>query len=181
MVKPGDSPEKILTAQEVSRYLRIPLSTLYDLTKRGKIKGVKVGKHWRYLEKNIRAYLFRANPFSSKSSATEFPSERRHFPRINCEWTASVSVPLSRKQSLREEGMIHNLSAGGALFVSRDGGTLEAGDPVRLVFEMKGSPSLEIEGRIVRRPSDTAASPAFGIKFRNISCQAERRIQDYVG
>lgn len=44
---------KILTIQELSRYLKVPLSTLYGLTQKGKIPAVKVGKHWRYLEKDI--------------------------------------------------------------------------------------------------------------------------------
>src|SRR3989338_3151532 len=45
--------EKILTIQEVSEFLKIPVSSLYALTKSGKIPAVKVGKHWRYLESEL--------------------------------------------------------------------------------------------------------------------------------
>ena len=49
----GDNGKRIMTAQEVSEHLRIPLSSLYGLTKRGKIPAIKLGKHWRYLESDI--------------------------------------------------------------------------------------------------------------------------------
>ena len=45
--------KRVMTAQEVSEHLRIPLSTLYGLSKKGKIPGIKLGKHWRYLESDI--------------------------------------------------------------------------------------------------------------------------------
>ena len=41
--------------------LRIPISTIYDLACRGKIRGVKFGKHWRFLEEDIWNY-FKAVP-----------------------------------------------------------------------------------------------------------------------
>ena len=49
--------KKILTIQEVSAFLRIPASTIYDLAKKGKIRGVKFGKHWRFLEEDILGYF----------------------------------------------------------------------------------------------------------------------------
>ncbi len=54
----------VLTAREVCQYLRIPLSTLYSLSKRGRIKGVKVGKHWRYLQEDVHDFL--VHPVSDK-------------------------------------------------------------------------------------------------------------------
>lgn len=51
------SGKRIMTIKELSDYLRIPLSTIYDLTKKGKIRGVKFGKHWRFLEDEILDYL----------------------------------------------------------------------------------------------------------------------------
>lgn len=46
-----------MTIQEVSSFLRVPLSTLYSLAKRGKIKGAKFGKQWRFLEEDILSYF----------------------------------------------------------------------------------------------------------------------------
>lgn len=37
-----------LNANEVSRWLRIPKSTLYKLCGTGEIPCAKVGKHWRF-------------------------------------------------------------------------------------------------------------------------------------
>lgn len=38
----------IMNADEVSRWLRIPKSTLYKLCKKGQIPCTKIGKHWRF-------------------------------------------------------------------------------------------------------------------------------------
>ena len=34
---------KVMTVKEVSEYLKIPLSTVYDLTKKGKLRAIKFG------------------------------------------------------------------------------------------------------------------------------------------
>lgn len=44
---------KVMDIRELSEFLRIPVSSLYFLTKTGKIPAAKVGKHWRYLESDI--------------------------------------------------------------------------------------------------------------------------------
>ncbi len=38
----------IMTSQEVAKYLRIPIRTLYKLCQEGKIPATKVGRHWRF-------------------------------------------------------------------------------------------------------------------------------------
>ena len=53
-----DQPEqRVMTIKQVSEYLKIPASTIYELAKKGKIRGVKLGKHWRFLEEDILSYL----------------------------------------------------------------------------------------------------------------------------
>lgn len=47
-----DQP-RVMTIREVSDYLKIPVATLYALSKKRIIPGVKVGKCWRYLESDI--------------------------------------------------------------------------------------------------------------------------------
>ena len=49
--------KKIMSVKEVSDFLRIPMSTIYDLTKKGKIRAAKFGKHWRFLEEDILSYF----------------------------------------------------------------------------------------------------------------------------
>jgi len=40
--------KEILNVNEVSRWLRIPKSTLYKLCGEGEIPCTKIGKHWRF-------------------------------------------------------------------------------------------------------------------------------------
>lgn len=44
----------ILDIQEVAHYLRMPVSTIYKLAQDGRVPAVKVGKHWRFLKKNLQ-------------------------------------------------------------------------------------------------------------------------------
>jgi len=39
---------EVLTIQETSEYLRIPVSSLYRLAQSGRIPCQKVGRHWRF-------------------------------------------------------------------------------------------------------------------------------------
>jgi excisionase family DNA binding protein len=47
------SSDEILNIKEVSDYLKIPVSTLYKLIQEGKVPAVKLGKHWRFLKKDL--------------------------------------------------------------------------------------------------------------------------------
>jgi excisionase family DNA binding protein len=49
--------KKVMTVKEVSDFLRIPLSTIYDLVKSGKLRGAKFGRQWRFLEEDILSYF----------------------------------------------------------------------------------------------------------------------------
>jgi len=55
----------LMTAEEVSRFLRIPLVSVYHLTRKGEVKGVKIGKHWRYQKDHILQLINR--PFRHES------------------------------------------------------------------------------------------------------------------
>jgi len=45
--------DEILNIKEVSDYLKIPVSTLYKLVQGGRVPAVKVGKHWRFMKRDI--------------------------------------------------------------------------------------------------------------------------------
>jgi excisionase family DNA binding protein len=45
--------DDILNIKEVADFLRIPVSTIYKLAQDGKVPAVKVGKHWRFLKKDL--------------------------------------------------------------------------------------------------------------------------------
>ncbi|MBI4583239.1 MAG: helix-turn-helix domain-containing protein [Planctomycetes bacterium] len=50
---------EILTAEEVSRWLRIPKSTLYKLCNERRVPARKVGRHWRFDRVTIAEWLRR--------------------------------------------------------------------------------------------------------------------------
>jgi excisionase family DNA binding protein len=47
----------VMTIEEASKYLRIPLSSLYKLSQEGKIPCQKVGRHWRFRREAIDRWL----------------------------------------------------------------------------------------------------------------------------
>ncbi|MBI4765439.1 MAG: helix-turn-helix domain-containing protein [Deltaproteobacteria bacterium] len=49
--------EEVLKADEVSKWLRIPKSTIYKLCLEGQIPGTKIGRHWRFDRKDIEAWF----------------------------------------------------------------------------------------------------------------------------
>jgi excisionase family DNA binding protein len=52
------SPEtQVLTLSEVAALLRVPKSTVYKLAQNGVVPAFKVGKHWRFLLRDIEGWL----------------------------------------------------------------------------------------------------------------------------
>jgi excisionase family DNA binding protein len=47
----------VMTINETSQYLRIPVSTLYKLAQDGRIPCQKVGRHWRFRRGAIDRWL----------------------------------------------------------------------------------------------------------------------------
>ena len=52
----------IMTIHEASKYLRIPLSSLYKLAQGGKIPCQKVGRHWRFHQATLKVWLAGKKP-----------------------------------------------------------------------------------------------------------------------
>ena len=52
-----DDFPQVLTIEEASKYLRIPLYTLYKLAQDGKIPCQKVGRHRRFRKETIDNWL----------------------------------------------------------------------------------------------------------------------------
>ena len=53
--------DEILTVQELSDYLKVPVSTLYKLVREGSIPATKIGKHWRFHKDAIDAWIIQAD------------------------------------------------------------------------------------------------------------------------
>ena len=52
-------PDDILNIKEVADFLRVPVSTVYKLAQDGKVPAVKVGKHWRFLRRDLELLFSR--------------------------------------------------------------------------------------------------------------------------
>jgi excisionase family DNA binding protein len=52
-----NSQPTILNVEEVSSWLRIPLSTLYGMCRQREIPCMKIGKHWRFDRNHIEKWL----------------------------------------------------------------------------------------------------------------------------
>src|SRR3989338_3752469 len=161
--------ERVMTAEEVRDFLKIPLSTVYGLTKKGKLKGVKVGKHWRYLQADVEGHLL-GSGVTVRSRPTSGPGfvERRRNPRVPCEIPAVVTVTLPRRQDTKE-GVIHNISKSGTLLVLGEcENWIRIGVPVHINFKLPTGPSagLELEGRVVR--GEVRGDIQLGVEFRNL-------------
>ena len=182
VINQEDNNKRFMTALEVSRYLNIPLSTLYTLTKQGKVQGVKVGRQWRYPIKYVQT-TFAAEPSpAAPAPPPQFLSERRAYPRLNSEIPASLCIPLDRKGRPRIQGCLENVSEGGAFFVhDRDGLPIEVNDPVRLTgeFPARSKEFIEIEGEVVYRVRGSKAG--IGIRFRALTPEIREVIHSYVG
>lgn len=51
---------KVLTLQEVAKYLRVHPSTVYRLAKKGQIPAFKLGSDWRFNLESIDQWLLAA-------------------------------------------------------------------------------------------------------------------------
>lgn len=48
---------EVMTANEVAELLRIPLSTVYELARRGELPASRFGRTWRFLRSRIEELL----------------------------------------------------------------------------------------------------------------------------
>jgi len=83
---------KIMTAQEVSAYLRLPLSTIYELAAKGKLNGVKFGRQWRFLQEDLLAY-FRKRSMKFTALMIAF-----FFTVSNVTWAQPVMPSLAERR-----------------------------------------------------------------------------------
>lgn len=52
---------EILTVLEVAHFLRVPKSTVYKLARLGVLPASKIGKHWRFLRRDIQGWMQRGS------------------------------------------------------------------------------------------------------------------------
>lgn len=57
MVGKGEFMEKLMTLEEVAKYLRLSIHTLYKMGEQGRIPALKAGKQWRFKKEEIDKWL----------------------------------------------------------------------------------------------------------------------------
>ncbi|MCX5724469.1 MAG: helix-turn-helix domain-containing protein [Nitrospirae bacterium] len=53
----GAVESEILTVLDVAEFLRVPKSTVYKLARHGELPASKIGKHWRFLRRDIHQWM----------------------------------------------------------------------------------------------------------------------------
>ena len=53
----ASTDNEILTVMDVARFLRVPKSTVYKLARLGELPASKIGKHWRFLRRDIHQWM----------------------------------------------------------------------------------------------------------------------------
>lgn len=51
------TPDPVMTIDDLAKYLKLSTSTLYKLCTEGKVPGQKVGRHWRFHRDAVDAWL----------------------------------------------------------------------------------------------------------------------------
>ncbi len=54
--------EKAMSIASLSEYLDIPISTLYQLARTGRLPGQKIGRQWRFRKEAIDRWLENRDP-----------------------------------------------------------------------------------------------------------------------
>lgn len=60
VIRPDDAftaDGEILTVEDLSKFLRVPKSTVYKLARIGELPASKIGKHWRFLRRDIHEWM----------------------------------------------------------------------------------------------------------------------------
>jgi len=171
----------IYTAREISQMLRIPLSSLWSLTKKGAIRGVKVGKHWRYLAPDLEAFLAKAAPAGRRHKDED--CHRRKHPRINCEFPGWYALAWDGEPQTWQTCRIRNIGLEGLCLnagMAQGDGIVGQGDPVWLTFRIgEIARDFRLRGRAVWTQGENLKRA--GIKFRCMDEEDMRAIQYYVG
>jgi excisionase family DNA binding protein len=54
---PGLTRDEVMTAREVAELLKLPVSTVYQLARRGELPASRLGRTWRFLRPRLEELL----------------------------------------------------------------------------------------------------------------------------
>lgn len=72
---------QILTVTEMAALLRIPKATMYKLAQLGRVPAFKVGKHWRFLRRDVEEWLVAHSAAPASVSPTK-PAAQDYLGRM---------------------------------------------------------------------------------------------------
>ena len=72
---------QILTVTEMAALLRIPKATMYKLAQLGRVPAFKVGKHWRFLRRDVEGWLA-AHSAATTAVSPAKSAEQDHLGRM---------------------------------------------------------------------------------------------------
>ena len=55
--KPSLTRDEVMTAREVAEMLKMPVSTIYQLARRGELPASRLGRTWRFLRPRLEDLL----------------------------------------------------------------------------------------------------------------------------
>lgn len=141
--------DEVMTPREVANFLKLPLSTVYKLTQEGRLRGVKLGKHWRYLASDVRQQIAAPMPLALAAGA-----ERRRAPRIDVRLPVQFRVEVPQVKQCSGKGAVANVSRGGLLLVieelSVQGQLVRLDDPIQVELDSAVFGTTTLQGRVVR-------------------------------
>ena len=56
-IKRGLTRDEVMTAREVSELLKMPVSTVYQLARRGELPASRLGRTWRFVRPRLEELL----------------------------------------------------------------------------------------------------------------------------
>ena len=181
----------VMTPAEVSAFLKIPRTTLYDLVKKGKIRAAKVGKHWRFLEEDVLIYLrFGGDRHAVVSLAAQ---DRRLNRRVRSQIAAHLMLDPDQEDSVCY-GYLNDIGVVGAFFVFRadSGGNnhdpaqgngfghLKKGDGIRVRFVIPRDFPVELDLRGTFVHGGASGVGGAGIQFNMLSIRDRNAVERYV-
>jgi excisionase family DNA binding protein len=167
----------LLTAYEVSHYLRIPLNSVYYLTRIRKIPALKVGKHLRYQKSRIESFYSDITSDSLRLKS-KVPDEKRKMPRLNTHIEVRVVNLLNNDT---EKAFVFNLSSHGAAIALCEESSLRINDPLSMNFSIERDGHKQIHIETHARVSRLSAEKSGAVIFRHMDTKMKKSISTYIG
>lgn len=173
-----------IIVKDASVCLGIPLKTTYRLIKQRKIKAIKIGGRIKCLYSDVEHIQNNGtNPSADKAKSDAAILNRRESQRINSNVSCQYSVNLTPFKEIIGQGIIRNISTGGAFIVNDEAKELEninVDDPADIRFTLnfpgENLRDIFVIGRVTRK-----GSKGIAVKFRHIGESEKEQIREYVG